>query len=186
MGTSVCLRRAGGYISSDVGEYGMKSNWRISDLGLLSVLERLVRELPSCSSEDGNGQEVSGPSRQHPPGRPQELPVLDDRDRLTLNSSVSPSWFIIASGEGIFESTNFVLRSLLTNVLAACRIGLYPVQRHKLPSRCPFISISSSERSSELVVGSYAFRIIAYKDMTIPGVQKPHLMYVSIPWLWRL
>ena len=158
----------------------MKSNWGTSGLKLLSVLEKLVGELPSCSVEDGNEQ-VPGPSRQHPPGRPQELPVLGDQDLLTPHPSTSSSWSTIASGEGISESTNRPLRSLLTNVLAACKIGLYPVQRHKLPSRWPFISISSSERPNEFVVGSYAFRIIAYKDMTIPGVQKPHLMYVSIP-----
>jgi len=62
---------------SDAAEYDMRSNWGIVDLGFVLVLEKLVRELPSFTGDDGE-QVVLGPSRQHPPKRPHELVVLGD------------------------------------------------------------------------------------------------------------
>ena len=139
---------------SDVGEYGIKSNWGIVNLGVASTLEKLLRELPSCSVEDGKEQVESGSSRQQPQGRPQELAIVGDSEPLALYTSTF-SLSSMALFGGIFsDSASRARRSCCIKVFAVCRMGLYPVHRHRLPSKCPFISISCSERSKELVAGS--------------------------------
>ena len=53
----------------------------------------------------------------------------------------------------------------IARTLKACRMGRYPVQRHKLPSSASAIWASD---------GCGDARSSAYIDMTMPGVQNPH------------
>jgi hypothetical protein len=101
---------------------------------------------------------IFGGSLQHPPGLPHEKLVLttpsdiyeiSEHSLSCKSSTVSPDIAILP------------FKSSVIKVFAACKIGLYPVHRHKFPSRWPSSSISLSVNRKVLVAGSYEFLISA-------------------------
>jgi hypothetical protein len=151
-------------MSSVVGVYGMNSNWGADGPAWDDML---VRELwPKLLGLDEHDD--PGVSRQQPPGRPQDF---------RLFSPSASGEILDALGRHRSDVRNGSCRSCWMNVLAASKMGLYPVHRQRFPSRWPFISMSSSHRVNSRVSGSKAFRMRAYSDMTMPGVQNPHLHY---------